>query len=403
WAIAFLPLLVAGIVKMGFPKERRTGFLAAVLGYTGIILSHTISGYIATIFLLLYLVLHFVCSPNDRASLGLRSSMMAVSLLLTSFFWLPAMFEMHYTNVSGQIGSTASFFDHFVCPAQLWDSLWEFGGSISGCIDGMSFKLGKLHVLFVGLSLLFGIFGYIRAREIVFFRLALTSLGISLLFMNGASRIFWQAIPGFAFIQYPWRFLSLSAFGISVLASLVISSLRSTIVRRGSALIVLFAIVVLYAKLFVPQYTYDTRPETFADDSSFWYDVSKISDEYLPSEIPRPNDIREVRRGTIQTTKQPKYLELEEDTETSIIVRIDAETELDIFVWRAFIPGWRFWVDGREVQPKLSYGFPNFTLLPGYHTLEAKFMNTPVRTAGNALSVLSCIAVVYWYGKKAAS
>ena len=63
-----------------------------------------------------------------------------------SSFLVACGFEMGYTNVSSQVGGGADFKDHFVCLSQFWNSLWGFGGSTKGCIDGLSFRLGKIYV-----------------------------------------------------------------------------------------------------------------------------------------------------------------------------------------------------------------------------------------------------------------
>src|SRR3989338_5666462 len=69
-------------------------------------------------------------------------------LSLSAFFWIPALLEKRYTIVDELLlVNLASYKIHFVYPQQLWNSLWGFGGSIAGPIDGLSFKIGKLHVL----------------------------------------------------------------------------------------------------------------------------------------------------------------------------------------------------------------------------------------------------------------
>ena len=122
--------------------------------------------------------------------------------------------EMNLTQVAGQIGGGADFKDHFVYLDQLWASPWGFGGSAPGRLDGMSFMLGKLHLVIIPLSLLI----LFLTRKIYPFLIAYLILFISLFLTANFSSPLWNLWPGSAFIQYPWRFLLFATLASSFLA-----------------------------------------------------------------------------------------------------------------------------------------------------------------------------------------
>jgi len=67
---------------------------------------------------------------------------------LSAFFWIPAIFEKKFTLVDQLLlTNLADFRIHFVYLQQLWNWTWGFGGSAAGLADGISFKIGKLHIL----------------------------------------------------------------------------------------------------------------------------------------------------------------------------------------------------------------------------------------------------------------
>ena len=74
---------------------------------------------------------------------------------MSAFFIVPAIFEMKLTNVGKIISGEFNFSDHFVFWDQLWNSAWGFAGSAKGRMDGMSFKIGKLHLIFALSGLIF--------------------------------------------------------------------------------------------------------------------------------------------------------------------------------------------------------------------------------------------------------
>jgi hypothetical protein len=86
---------------------------------------------------------------------------------------------MGYTNVLSQVPRGSHYPDHFACLPQLWDSAWGYGGSTKGCIDGMSFRLGKIHIILAAISALGGILFYRRKKEHLF---VFSLLSASLLF-----------------------------------------------------------------------------------------------------------------------------------------------------------------------------------------------------------------------------
>ena len=71
-----------------------------------------------------------------------------LALGLSAFFWIPAIFEKKYILVDQLLlTNLADFRIHFVYLQQLWNWTWGFGGSAAGLADGISFKIGKLHIL----------------------------------------------------------------------------------------------------------------------------------------------------------------------------------------------------------------------------------------------------------------
>jgi len=68
-----------------------------------------------------------------------------------------------------------------------------------------------------------------------------------------------------------------------------------------------------------------------------------------------------------------------------------------------YFPGWRYWIDGAEVKnynldPLL--GRPQLSLPTGRHEIVAKFTNTPIRTLGNTLSLISWSLLLLSFNRK---
>src|SRR3989344_680609 len=138
WAYAFIPLAFYGILK-AFQEKKWIYVVLGSLGYAGIILSHNLTAMMITPFLILFILFLFFKKTKEKQT-GVYYYPFLVLLIgigLSAFYWLPALFELRFTNVLSQIGGGADFRDHFVCMVQLWQSPWGFGGSAAGCVDGM--------------------------------------------------------------------------------------------------------------------------------------------------------------------------------------------------------------------------------------------------------------------------
>jgi len=396
WAYAFLPLLFLGIFLVSTSTRRKDGIWIGGVALAGVILSHTISGYMTVVFYLIGLSLYsliLLFRKMFHSSFIIHHlALLSVGLGLTAFFWLPAIAEMGYTNVAGQISATANFRDHFVCVSQLWNSLWGYGGSVPGCIDGMSFKIGKLHIM---LAILGAGLGFYSVRLFV-------AIGIASVFMAlGISRGIWDSIPGFAYVQYPWRLLTGVALSASVLGGSVLFWIRQRWAKIGTFAILLIAILGLNAKLFTPQMTYDKPADFFESSEELLWRVSKVSDEYLPPSFSKPMNFGGVAREILVSDQNRGLrVETEIDTETYAKLHVQTQAPIEVILNRAYFPGWQYWVNGIRQQDQIDHGLPQVSIPAGKSVVEIRFGNTPVRFLGNILSMLIIVWFLKTYGKK---
>ena len=304
WAYAFIPLVFYGLWKIH--KEQKWKYVVACsFGYAGIILSHNLTAFMITPFLFIIILFQFYDNykRNKPYSTGYTLYAIFLGLLVSIFYWLPALLEMKYTNVLSQIGGGADFRDHFVCLNQLWDSPWGFGGSTPGCIDGMSFKIGKLHITVVVFSFMLLVLKFLRKKfnhynDTYYYIVKLIGfliLGfmLSIFFMVEISKPVWETISLMAFFQYPWRFLLLASFFSSFLAGGLIWSLEPVLKKKNYLLLSLagpmvFLLLIFNVKLFQPQAILDKSVSDFTSDYAILWVASKTSDEYLPIDVKPP-------------------------------------------------------------------------------------------------------------------
>jgi len=406
WAMSFLPLVVLGLFFTSQEDKRKAGIFVAGFSLAGIILSHTVFGYVVTVSIVFLALLMFLISleKNKRAIRSFITPLIAVctiALGITAFFWLPAIAEMSYTNVQKVIGSTANYKDHYICLSQLWNSPWGYGGSAGGCVDGMSFKLGKLHIILFITALLTWFFSKEKGKRINLIMMGTVILSGLLLFLTlQISQTVWEFIPFFSFVQYPWRFLGPMGVCMALVSGYLFYK-RKTIVSIIFILILGGCIMLVNTKLFNPQYLYSSPAESFGSFEELRWRASKVSDEYLPKGIKIPEIASQVVKDRVTGNEFTKVVIISE-IETQGIYEIEAEKSQELKLHMAFFPGWKYFVNGKEVKPNVVAGEPSVVLSAGYTLLEMRFSDTPVRKVGNGLTVITILGIVVFivYGKK---
>lgn len=409
WAIAFIPLLLWGVLLASKKENRHVGTVVGAIGLSGVILSHTILGFVTTGITIVCLFFYFLISLiRKKLTKWATVNLFLIPVLglgVSAFFWIPAFFEMSATAVTTMIKTAPSgFFDHFVCPYQLWNSPWGFGGSAPGCIDGMSFKLGKVQLLSSFLGILLWI--VLRRKnklpdQSIFMGIAAGIFFLSVFAVTDITKFLWTAVPFVSFIQYPWRLLTFTTLAMGMSGGYIVMVFRKIMIRLIVAAGVVSVCILMNAKLFQPQYLYVRDSKAFETPEELRYRISKISDEYLPSGIQKPNGPSDFSRTPIDESstlgvKMIRY------TDTDWTASVQSKVNQTITLKTAFFPGWIYQINGKTIVPAIAHGLPSMVVLEGKSVLIAHLTNTPVRTLGNILSLGSVIVLVsiIFYGKK---
>lgn len=404
YAYGFLPLLLLGIVqilKAEKIREVKIGVLTGTCGLAFILLSHNILGMLSLYYSLIGVIILGIYHLVNRKSLFVIRNLFLFIFLgigLSAFFVAPAIFEKKYTSSDQLITGGSDFRNHFVYLSQLWDSPWGFAGSSTGLSDGMSFRIGKVHIVF-------GIIGAIafwyryRRKQLSRFRLLIIYslsfiVGLSVFLMFNSSLLFWQILPGFPYIQYPWRFLTFTVLGLSILSVGIIFLLDDKRLKIIYTCFVIGLTLWVNAKLFIPQFIKPGNQAEYISDTSIRYKISKISDEYLPNDLQRPlSDKDIVWEGLSQSNRLT--LTVKQDLTTKKEYTVNALDSENIITNIAYFPGWLAFIDGKEIPIRSKSGRVAMDIPAGSHALLFRFSDTPVRIFSNIISLLSLFLLGY--------
>jgi len=330
--------------------ERKNNVLIC-LGYGLLILAHNSLAIIVLPILIVYSLLrkHALKDVVVEILCGIGFS---------AFFWLPALFDKQYTVFdSRQIADFGKYFVNF-------SSIYLLGLISVVAMAGFIVGLLKKNILgiFFGLIFVISIF-----------------LAISL------STNVWHIIPLGKYIQFPFRFLSLTTLCVGFFCAFILSVLKKKMV-----LFLLLLVLIAYSSwsvLFPKEYQY--YPDS-------WYSTNQASttvqNEYLPiwvSEIPTNKlHVAQLIKGKGEVLSQTQQ-------GSKIHITLSSKTESLLQINTIYFPGWIVMVDGRQTPIVYANtdGLMQVALNSGNHTVTAFFTETPVRIIADGVSILSIVCL----------
>ena len=444
-AMAFFPAVLWALdylMSAVNRRQRTTGIAATALTYAGLVLTHFTMGVIFSPVAVAYAFWRAIF-PDDQARGHLRDLMrrlappaaaLALGLALSAAFVVPALAELRYVKSGDLAGGYFSYAKHFVYLFQFVSPLWDYGYAGEGPVDQMPYQLGAVPVVLALLALVVVIGvrsngfsrsdpvsgatttgdGEVRSngfsRSYPSPRVLLTSTaffllltGVIMFLMLGASQPLWDLLkPVVAFIQFPWRLLVLTAVTLSFLAGVVVTQ------RRAAAPLVLLLLILASFSYATPRYTdaevslarmmaFQVRTGEMLGDT-IWVSqkpqTSPLVPQYLAGQ-PLERAVALAPGASAQTTH---------DGGASVAARVTSPAGTVVGIYTRYFPGWQATVDGAsvEVTPWDEQGLMQVQVPAGEHTVALRFGDTPVRTAGKAVSLLALAVVVgvWFWGRR---
>ncbi|PIP14642.1 hypothetical protein COS50_00905 [Candidatus Roizmanbacteria bacterium CG03_land_8_20_14_0_80_35_26] len=292
WFLALFPWGFYFIIKNS-KRLTKLEFFFGVLILSFLFTSHNIYSLISIPLIIIFILLLKNKKPNLM--------MIGLAILLSSYFWLPALMEMKYI-IAQQMAAKTNFRDHFLCLFQLWQSPWGFGGSTPGCVnDGISFKIGKLQIIFFVLGILLFLYKlFIKKNKLN--KVSLFFIIYSLLFLFLTiyqSQSIWELFsPVLSVFQFPWRFIGLSLLGISFLSSYFFDQIKF-LGKNFVVLVLITAALIINGKYFSGQ---EIKKSVFEKKYLSQKYIENVAALKIPEYFPKDNVRIDYGRTTIKKT-----------------------------------------------------------------------------------------------------
>ncbi|MFH1827262.1 MAG: hypothetical protein ABH812_02375 [bacterium] len=392
WYLALLPLVFSLLITNSKIPTRRNFFLTTIILFFTFTVHNIFSLLSVLIFIGFALLL-----PNKKSNI----LAIMLSLLLGSYFLLPALTETSFTQIKSLIKSY-SYQDHFLCAWQLWKSNgWNFGSSLPGCGgDQLSFKLGKLNLILGLLGLLFlffRMFIYKHKNTIQKISLFIGFLFVFSLFLTlSYSNPIWDLFsPVMALFQFPWRFLIFGMVGVAFFGAYFFHFIKIPFKNILMIIIIIVSFVTARKYLIKPMYSYAEYNTKYNSNSTLTQELAFMMPEYISANtnygywssfdpaLPSSKSINFNYSLPVET-KQKIIVEKNSHFEKRVSVLNHGKVIVNV----QYFPFWKIYINNKQAniekfdklgRPILQVDKPS--------TILIRYEQTPIEKTGNSMTI----------------
>lgn len=395
--LSLIPLLFLSIEHI-VQKKRWSPVFFTIVAST-LILTHNLTAMIVLPLGIAYFFIRILALKKKYLLTKNLVTGIIVTILLTSFFWIPVAFETRLTRLSELTGGYEKFFPSL---QEVIYSPWGFGFYEQGARPGkMSPQIGLAHLLFSALGMCVLVGWLLKKRivsdteKFVIFFVAVSS--ICLFLTLPLSRFIWELLPPLQMMQFSWRFVGFILLGSSLLVGYLIYKIPSQ--KLKIALSVIAISFLLYTNrnhIRVNQYVDFTSP---FEKSQTYSHSTTVKDEHTPLWAPRiykdPNQQGDIIPPSAGISKRVIWKSNYHKFE------LDLQSKADFRDNTSYFPEWIAKVDGRQVP--INYREDQFgrlrvdNLSSGKHTVEYFFREPWYRFMGNYITLTTLLGMLIFF------
>jgi hypothetical protein len=438
-ALAVLPLVVWAFGRLRQQQTRGAWLLASGI-FALFIPLHNIVTILGMILVLPYCALLWLSAAKKFRTFFLLLSAGIVGVLLTTFFWLPALGETGNVKINA-IAQNLNFVDVTQSLRPLSDIfIPTFTADPTQLQQPIPIVVGWIPVILAFITMVRFVVKrrnesptlYAMEREwggedkIVYWLfwlcLAITIVMILLNVDTPLSVWLWRTIPLLGYTQFAWRTLGIASLTLALIAGISIGIFSGRPQRIAPTKIILFLPSMLLASLIiiysfpwlVALYT-PLPADSIVDAQNHERITGQLAlssySEYLPNSVEIPPDAEKFigQKNPFARLTPPAGVTIHEAQwrSTSVTLALTSVTPVTlVFDW-LYVPGWSAQFTNTpssvlplSVKPSAPHGLVSVEIPTGEHILEIGLQNTPLQSLANGISLLAIsgwlVAFSFW-------
>lgn len=332
------------------------------LGIAFLILAHNTLALLFLPIILGYMILDYYLTRQLKIYWYI--GILVLGLGMASFFWIPAISDLSYTRFSQT--SVSQWNNYFVNQELIGlPTIFIF------LLIFVLFIIQKIKLSKHRLTLLLFVFGL-----------------ISLFFSTSLSAPLWSILP-VSFIQFPFRFLSVTILSVAFLAACALSVLSKKL-KIVAGLIILLLVIISSRPFITPSQFFDKGEGFYATNEG----TTTVQNEYMPKWV-KVKPIERFKERVEIIEGNAKIANLTFNSKKTIF-DVSSLSDSKIRVNTVYFPGWKAFIDGEEsvIHYNNDLGVMDLSVPKGEHKIRFTFTETPLRLFVDIISIVSFFVLI---------
>lgn len=383
YVYTLFPLVLWGLTKIS-SRPNYLYFVATALAGALLIIAHNSLSLVFFGMACLF-VMYF---SKNKEKLLYGFSALTVSLMLSAFYWIPAIWEHKYTY--GDLFMREMYRSHF--PPLVNLLLPNFTSLPQLQTGGIAVQIGLFHVLGAFLTLVVLRYKSVDRQTKKIWLYALTIVALSLFFMQPVSIFFWEKISWLRQFQFPWRLLGPVGLATSLLS---LSFLSYSWFRKTVPFLALLVLVIVSTGFY-------WRPPLGFDkvkDESIYWDYPLNTTYFGETDVIwSAGPAKQYPRVRVEVIDGKAEVSNFNKKTTLHTFLVNAQSPARLVDHTQYFPGWKVLVD--NVKTPIEFQDPNwrglitFFVPAGKHQIKVVFAQTKIRYLANLISVSTLVLLL---------
>lgn len=404
WISVFFPLVLWAIYKLIKNGNNRYIFWVS-FGVGCLFLTHNLLSFLF-IPIIIFWVGYWLIMERKTGNWKKLLLGFILGIGFSAFFLLPLMFERQFVHIETLTGGYFDYRQHFVSISQLFlKNNWGYGSSSLGSNDDLSLSTGIIHWVVGFIAVILSFVNLKKNKKLSLLIICFGIIDLFVLFLiHEKSSFIWSAVTPLKWMQFPWRFLSISVFLLSFMSAYTIYFFKKMKYLLGVLLIgVLFF---LNLGFFKPVKWLNISDNEKLSGLLWEKELTSSIFDYLPIYAKMPPSkkaplLPEVLEGEVVIENYYKGSNYQTG---NLIVKSASVIRLPLFDF----PGMKVYLNGKKIEhvndncsnQEFCLGLITFNVSEGEYFLETRLTDTPVRAVGNIILIVSIAGMVFILIKK---
>lgn len=380
----FLPLILFSL-KRWIKDEKLNYYFLFIVSAALLLLTHPISALVFAFIIGPYFLFLIWVKKDIKKYIGLTILAGLLALGISSFYLIPLTREFKYLYYG--LMDTVFLPNSYLNLNNLFHPNWFYFYQGDILTRGHYLHIGSIESLIIIFGLAHLLYQFIFRKKIQSLMILFYVIFFAYIFLitKIGTPIFYIVKP-LGNIQHQWRLLS----GILFIPPIIVAFLINNINRKLQYLVGFFLITTIallrFPQLYGKNYVNTKETTYFSSKNNLYAQIMNTiwtgPTESYPVKKVKGEIISGVGKITARNERNSwrKY-------------QINAATQLRLVDYTFYFPGWKAYVDNREVPIEfqdMNYrGVITYTVPSGIHTVLVKFTDTKIRFTANAISLLS--------------